>query len=309
MTARWPSAFEAEHPPAPPADCPNCGTAVAPEDTFCRACGQRQDLTPPTVAEFARAIYDHHIAGGGKLGHSLRRLLWPPGQATIDWLEGRRARHVPPLRLYIGSAFLLFTLLRLLPLPLSEGETSATGTAVAAWVESARAWVIGAGLGGFGESVGERAARVAAQWRADPASAAAATLARGLDVFWLLQFVTLPCGAFARAARYPAAARLVGPLIVVALHRGAIGNLVGCFAYASVVIAVSLQVQWPAFLTLAVLVPWSVIAWLEQRRFARWMPAPGGQPLAAHVQAFAWHAVSTTLGVAGLAAALLGAWR
>ncbi|MBT8049889.1 MAG: DUF3667 domain-containing protein, partial [Gammaproteobacteria bacterium] len=45
---------------------------------------------------------------------TLKPLLLKPGKLTRDYLDGRRFRYVPPLRLYIFSSILLFFLLALL---------------------------------------------------------------------------------------------------------------------------------------------------------------------------------------------------
>jgi len=43
-----------------------------------------------------------------KLPQTLRSLLWPPGELTLEWLRGRRARYVAPMRLYLATAFVFF---------------------------------------------------------------------------------------------------------------------------------------------------------------------------------------------------------
>ena len=45
-----------------------------------------------------------------KLPRTLRRLVWRPGDLTVEWNRGRRAAYVQPFRLYLGTALLFFLL-------------------------------------------------------------------------------------------------------------------------------------------------------------------------------------------------------
>ncbi len=46
-----------------------------------------------------------------RLWLTLKLLFLRPGQLARDWIEGKRARYVPPFRLYIIASFILFLLL------------------------------------------------------------------------------------------------------------------------------------------------------------------------------------------------------
>ncbi len=91
--------------------CPNCQRNLTPADNFCPNCGQENhDLRLP----FGHVVYE--VVEGfthfdGKLWITLRDIFTRPGRVPLDFIEGRRQRHVPPIRLYIFVSFLLFLLL------------------------------------------------------------------------------------------------------------------------------------------------------------------------------------------------------
>jgi hypothetical protein len=62
-----------------------------------------------------------------RLLRTLRRLLLQPGRLTLEYVAGRRAGYVPPLRLFIFSSFILFLLLGILSTQAVTIEGSASG--------------------------------------------------------------------------------------------------------------------------------------------------------------------------------------
>ncbi|MBO0934028.1 DUF3667 domain-containing protein [Fibrella aquatilis] len=91
--------------------CPNCQHKLTPTDNFCPKCGQENhDLRLP----FGHVVYE--VVEGfthfdGKLWVTLRDIFTRPGRVPLDFIEGRRMRHVPPIRLYIFVSFFLFLLI------------------------------------------------------------------------------------------------------------------------------------------------------------------------------------------------------
>jgi hypothetical protein len=89
--------------------CPNCGTPFA--GAFCSSCGQkrpnRDDLTVKAMVAHAA---DELFNADSKLLGTLRTLLLAPGQLAVDWREGRRARWIAPLRLYLLTSALYYVL-------------------------------------------------------------------------------------------------------------------------------------------------------------------------------------------------------
>lgn len=91
--------------------CPNCQTILRPEDNFCPSCGQENhDLKVPIghlVYEFVESITHFDT----KLWNTVKAIFTKPGKITKDFIEGRRARHVHPVRFYIFMSFVFFLLL------------------------------------------------------------------------------------------------------------------------------------------------------------------------------------------------------
>jgi hypothetical protein len=95
----------------PPAErvCPNCG-APAP-GRFCAACGQRQDRKLASVRRMALEGIQDQLSVGSELPVTLAALLFRPGKLTNEYLAGRIARYVPPLRLYLVASLAFFFIL------------------------------------------------------------------------------------------------------------------------------------------------------------------------------------------------------
>jgi len=88
--------------------CANCGREF--NGRFCPDCGQdREDIRRP-FAEISRDFLGDFFAFDARIFRTLVPLLTRPGDLTVDYIEGRRARYVPPLKLYVFAAFLYFTI-------------------------------------------------------------------------------------------------------------------------------------------------------------------------------------------------------
>ena len=103
-------------PPAPAAPaavlagqrCQNCGNAVT--QRFCGACGQRAEPPVHSLTHFSRVAAEDLTHADSRLWRTLAALLFRPGFLTVEFLAGRRARYLPPVRLYLvlSVAFFLF---------------------------------------------------------------------------------------------------------------------------------------------------------------------------------------------------------
>jgi hypothetical protein len=87
--------------------CPNCSTET--EGEHCRACGQKRlhegDLS---VAHAWHHLVHETLHLDGKIFNTVKLLFTRPGQLTLDFLEGRRARHVHPIRLFLVFSAIFF---------------------------------------------------------------------------------------------------------------------------------------------------------------------------------------------------------
>jgi hypothetical protein len=90
--------------------CRNCGAVV--DYHFCAVCGQETKLHLPSAGEFLHEFITHYVALEGKLWQSLWLLLRKPGMLTAEYLAGRRARYIQPLRLYLTFSVLFFALFK-----------------------------------------------------------------------------------------------------------------------------------------------------------------------------------------------------
>jgi hypothetical protein len=90
--------------------CPNCGASVS--GNFCHECGQETVLHPASTREFLHEFVGHYVALEGKLWKSLGLLLFRPGRLTLEYIKGRRASYVQPLRLYLTFSLIFFAVMK-----------------------------------------------------------------------------------------------------------------------------------------------------------------------------------------------------
>ena len=91
---------------SPAAACLNCGAPLSGE--FCSTCGQRVPHTDLTLREFLHETTEQLVNWDGKIPQTLKTLLTKPGALTIDFLAGRRARWLLPLRVYLICSLTYF---------------------------------------------------------------------------------------------------------------------------------------------------------------------------------------------------------
>lgn len=88
--------------------CENCGNEVV--QRYCGACGQRLDPPVHSLWHFSQLAAEDLTHADSRLWRTLLALLFRPGHLTAEFLAGRRARYLPPVRLYLvlSLAFFLF---------------------------------------------------------------------------------------------------------------------------------------------------------------------------------------------------------
>ena len=121
-------------PQATSAQCLNCGTALA--GPFCANCGQR-DIPPyPSVRELAVDAFWELSGWDGRFASTVRALVRRPGRLTREFLEGRRARYISPLRLYLMCSLVYFVAAAAAPdVKLDDGRTMFVGLRTGATVQ------------------------------------------------------------------------------------------------------------------------------------------------------------------------------
>ncbi len=93
------------------ANCRNCGEALI--GPYCSHCGQREDRGDLSFADVASDLLDEVVSWDSRLWRTLVPLVFRPGFLTAEFIAGRRARYVPPFRLYLIISFVLFLVVSL----------------------------------------------------------------------------------------------------------------------------------------------------------------------------------------------------
>ncbi|MCR2832618.1 DUF3667 domain-containing protein [Parerythrobacter lacustris] len=89
----------------PGGECLNCGTALV--GSFCQACGQKAHIHR-SISGILHDLVHGVLHLDGKLWNTLPLLLFKPGRLTREYIEGKRARHVSPMAMFLFSVFLMF---------------------------------------------------------------------------------------------------------------------------------------------------------------------------------------------------------
>lgn len=88
--------------------CHNCGVRLS--GRFCAACGQKARPLSITVSDFVHDFIHETLHVDGRIFQSIRRLIASPGFLTREYLQGRRARWISPIRLYLVFSVMFFGL-------------------------------------------------------------------------------------------------------------------------------------------------------------------------------------------------------
>lgn len=126
-----------ELPPGESPYCLNCGTRLRGQ--YCGTCGQRSRSRLISLWELVRDAFGDLFELDSRLWRTLIPLVLRPGQLTRDYLEGRRARFMPPFRMYLVLSLVFFIVaftnprekfgLLFEPPPAAETSDAASGAA------------------------------------------------------------------------------------------------------------------------------------------------------------------------------------
>ena len=94
------------------AACPNCGTDIS--GPFCATCGQEHKELRKFFWNLASDAFENVFRLDSRAARTLFYLFFRPGLLSAEYFVGRRARYVPPIRLYLIISFLFFFILPLL---------------------------------------------------------------------------------------------------------------------------------------------------------------------------------------------------
>jgi len=86
--------------------CPNCNELLWGQ--YCASCGQRARVRMITFWELLKDAGDLLASLDSRIWRTLGLLMFRPGRLTLDYLQGKRARFVPPVRLFVASSIVFF---------------------------------------------------------------------------------------------------------------------------------------------------------------------------------------------------------
>ncbi len=91
--------------------CNNCGTPLS--GPYCHRCGQPARSFIRALPGLIGEVASETLYYDSRMWRTLQRLLFKPGWLSREYVDGKRARYTPPVRLYLVtsiSAFLIVTL-------------------------------------------------------------------------------------------------------------------------------------------------------------------------------------------------------
>jgi Protein of unknown function (DUF3667) len=152
--------------------CANCGAPLAGK--FCSECGQRHHEQPVHhFWHFIGEATEDLTHADSRLWRTLSALLFRPGYLTREFLEGRRVRYLPPVRLYLVVSVIFFIIAGL--------HSRLAHPPVVIVSDSGKSFhyqVVPAAPGGAGAPAGKTAGPTAAPGATGPAALAATPAAR-----------------------------------------------------------------------------------------------------------------------------------
>lgn len=87
-------------------NCLNCNAEV--QGRFCQVCGQENVETKETVWHLIAHFFQDITHFDGKFFSTLKYLMFRPGFLSLEYMNGRRARYVNPIRMYIFTSAFFF---------------------------------------------------------------------------------------------------------------------------------------------------------------------------------------------------------
>lgn len=96
------------------ASCPNCHTVFADEHSnYCAHCGQENHTHKLPIKHFAMELVESFTHFDTKFLTTFKDLVLSPGLVIQKFNDNKRARYVPPIRLYAFTSFAFFLVLAL----------------------------------------------------------------------------------------------------------------------------------------------------------------------------------------------------
>jgi hypothetical protein len=87
-------------------DCLNCGTIV--HGRYCHKCGQENIETKETLWGLVHHFIEDITHFDSKFFDTLRYIIFKPGYLSLQYMHGRRASFLNPIRMYLFTSALFF---------------------------------------------------------------------------------------------------------------------------------------------------------------------------------------------------------
>lgn len=88
--------------------CLNCGAEV--QGNYCSNCGQKMQPTKLPLRLFLEDVVETLFTIDNRFFRTLGDLFFKPGKVTKEYIDGKRAKYLPPLRVYISISVVYFLL-------------------------------------------------------------------------------------------------------------------------------------------------------------------------------------------------------
>lgn len=102
-------------------ECENCGFKLSETNKYCPNCGQKNTTHKIAFGHFFMEVLEGLFHFDSKILITVRD-LFIPGRIVVNYNQNKRARYVPPIRFYIFTSVIFFTLLTISAGHQEEGE-------------------------------------------------------------------------------------------------------------------------------------------------------------------------------------------
>ncbi|WP_438384032.1 DUF3667 domain-containing protein [Asaia sp. BMEF1] len=93
--------------------CLNCDTSLLGH--YCHVCGQNARTAEPSLREFCYDFFEMLTHADSKVMRTIRRLFFDPARLTRDYIKGKRASEIPPIRMFFVSLLFFFAFTSVTP--------------------------------------------------------------------------------------------------------------------------------------------------------------------------------------------------
>jgi len=90
-------------------DCLNCGTEL--QGKYCHNCGQENLQIKESFGHMVNHAVSDYFHFDQQFFHTLKPLLLKPGKLTLEYMAGRRAQYLHPVKMYIFISLVFFLLI------------------------------------------------------------------------------------------------------------------------------------------------------------------------------------------------------